>query len=357
MKLVSSRFGNFGSTVLLVSALASACGDKGTAPVPPPPPPPVEDYTVFFRDGTGSPWYRFQTATWQLDSVIVPISNAYRTVVSADGSRIVIQGSTSVAVYDSTGVNSLGSIPVEGFTSLSPDGQWVGIGSSVYRMSDLSLAEDSFRFDEYTTFSPDSRYYCGLPRNRLPSGYQGTLVARVNLQDNFALDTHMITPSRPARPPLFSSDGRLMFTLLWSTQLAHTLEVYDTDSFDLIYRKLIWEGWGHIGLNPATGDVYYSNPGYFPLGSRPYSLGWMRAGLIPQGIFSFDSASYRGCGDTTLVIVNEFIFTPDGRRIVALNDRAPGRLLVIDALTHEVLYCREFGPGQYLRDLACRMLP
>lgn len=359
MSWTQLRIGDFVVTTLLVLLLPQACGDKGTAPVPPepPPPPPVQDYTVFFRDATGSPWYRLTTASFQLDSVMVPVSSYYQTVVSADGSRIAIQGRVAVTLYDSTGVTVLGSIPDVGFTSLSPDGQWVGIGNAVYRMTDLSLAQDSLRFNEQTTFSPDSRYYCGYGRNDLPSGNSGTIIGRVDLLNNFVLDTHLITPSEMVTPPIFSQDGRFVFVYLWASQLANTLEVYDTDSFDLIYRKLIWNGWGRMALNPTTGDIYYSNPNYLPLGTRPYSLGWMHAGLIPQGIFSFDSAEYRGCGDTTLVIVNQFVFTPDGRRIVALNDRAPGKLLVIDAVTHEVLYCRAFGATQKLRDLACRTLP
>lgn len=320
----------FKSTVVLFFVAAGLClnlidcGLKSTQPAP----EPEEDYIFYFNDASYfDKYYRYHSATHQVDSLIIPYESRKGFAVAADGSRLYLPDGNMTVVVSTDSFEVITEINYAGGVSVSPDGRFLAIPGydiSIIDTEDYSVVFHDTNDAASGAFSQNSQaFYCG----------NSPYVFKIDLStpDYQITRTQLPYLDHSLRQVVPSVDESKWFLYRQDTinQVSYYFEVYNVALDSIIFTDTLVPGLGEIVVSPDGKYVFYTNPGeMYTSPSGPFTVFDVEKNKIHKTIEAH-TPLHDG------LPVGNLAITPDGRKLVAMGKRGTGEFVIIDVASME----------------------
>ncbi len=234
-----------------------ACNKKPTGPVS------AKDYPVYFIEQHGK-LFTYHPVTQKLDSASLPISIdlQYWVVVSADGKKLYVAGSTAIYVFDTSTLNFITELPYfsRNPVVMSPDNKLMAVETGdliVLNTGDYSLFyQDSIGVSN-GTFTADSKRYIGI-------------VTEGDKEQVYTLELNISPPESTYKvftqiggiaQMTITPDGNkwLMYNRIETFISAHV--VYNVVLDSIMYEHFLFPGYGATTSSRDGKYAIYGNPG------------------------------------------------------------------------------------------------
>ena len=339
------------------SLIVTGCSDdKAVAPIAP------KDYAVYFGDGAIKNWYfEYHPLTNRVDSFYVPFQAWSGIDASADGTRLFIGGTASIAVVDLDSKTIVEELPYKGAVVVSPDNRWLAVtGDDLYilRASDYSVIfHDTTKTGWGGAFTPHGeRFFCPAFDT---VGFQNRIL-RVDIENGFAMSVTDFPEERVGQI-IPSPDEILWFIYLNPGYCSSEFRAYMPSADSTLAEGYLEAGKGGIAISPDGRCVFYTGPGPWII-NGPYIC----SPPVPEFYVYDVQANVTGVIGTTGIIedslstelyMGDLAITPDGCWLVAVEGSGRDVVVAYDMTTLKLSKYARLGGVRQFHSLTCQKMP
>jgi len=333
--------------------LVGCCDKKITQPVE-----PKEYYAYFGDQQVPHTYFRYNTATLELDTFYLPY-DSYNDgfCISPDGKTMYLHPDNGIVEVSLDSFVVVAEHPIvlpKGIVSgpghqivVSPDNRYLAVLMGNLHILDLSdfsvIYSDTSTLFANGWFTDDSRtFFCAV------RGTERYEMLEVSLNDSLEVKRHLFEAGSFSQI-VTSPDNRMWFLMLYAGYGFSIFQVYDIEKDSVLFSDVRCPGMGHMAITPDGRYVAYSRPGGMQGWCTPYpyiTIFDVMGNKIDREVFTFDDSI------GAALAIDELWVTPDGGRFVGISGAfsAFGHVFQYNFLSHKV-EAQFWGPARRIFSL------